>query len=136
MPSLGTLHLCRPQAVCQVGGGGRLVLAALLLAVVAPQALASSPEAWRAYGQEVRSACKAASRLRQPRVLGERIDLPATTTSPDGVTLMISALLLEGRYPQAHMRGQMGRELCLFDQRTRRASVGEADLLDRPRPKP
>lgn len=136
MPSLGTLPLPGPQAPGPVRGGSRLVLAALLLVAAAPQALASSPDAWKAYDQNVRSACKAASRLRQPRVLGERIDVPVAIPSPDGGTPLISALLLEGPYPQPHMRGQMGRELCLFDQRTRRASVGDADHLDRPRPKP
>ena len=30
----------------------------------------------------------------------------------------------------------MGRELCLFEQRTRQATVAPADQLDRPRPQP
>ena len=107
----------------------------LLLGVAAPRAVASSPDAWRAYDQEVRTACLKASRLLQPRVLGERVDVPVAAPSPTGNTPLISALLLEGRYPQAHMGGQKGRELCLFEQRTRRASLAEADNLDKPRPK-
>lgn len=108
----------------------------MLLGMVAPGAGASSPAAWQAYDREVRSACLKASRLLQARVLGERIDVPVADVSPTGNTLLISALLLEGRYPQAHMNGQKGRELCLFEQRTRRASVAEAEDLERPRPKP
>ena len=104
----------------------------VLLGMGAPRARASSPDAWRAYDSEVRSACLKASRLLQPRVLGERIDVPAAEVSPTGVTLIISALLITGRFPQAHMRGQTGRELCLFEQRTRRATVADADQLDRP----
>jgi len=40
-----------------------------------------------------------------------------------------SALLIVGHYPQPHMHRQPGRELCLFDRRTRTASVSDADRL-------
>lgn len=112
-----------------------LGLAAVLLTLVAPGAEASSPQAWRAYDQEVRQACLKASGLSRPRVLGDRVDVPVADLAPNGTTLLISALLLEGSYPQPHMRGQTGRELCLFEQRTRRATVAEAESLDRPRPR-
>jgi hypothetical protein len=110
-------------------------LAVLLLGLAAP-AQASSPDAWAAYDRQVRAACRRASQLLQPKVLGERIDVPVADVSPSGNTALISALLLEGRYPQPHPRGQTGRELCLFEQRTRRATVAEAGYLARPRPKP
>lgn len=119
-----------------VGASGRVVLGMALLALLAPPAGASSPAAWRAYDQEVRSACLKASRLVQPRVMGERIDVPVADVSPSGGTLLISAFLLEGPYPQAHRAGRKGRELCLFEQRTRQATVGDAEALDRPRPNP
>lgn len=108
----------------------------MVLGLMAPRAGASSPGAWRAYDQEVRLACLKASRLLQPRVLGERIDVPVADISPDGTTALISAFLLEGGFPQPHRGGQKGRELCLFEQRTRRATVAEAASLDRPRPRP
>ena len=120
----------------RAAGLARVAGVVLLLGLAAPRAGASSPDAWRAYDRVVRSACLKASRLLQPRVLGERVDVPVADVSAGGITLIISALLLEGRYPQAHMRGQSGRELCLFEQRTRRATVTPAELLDRPRPKP
>jgi hypothetical protein len=113
-------------------GGGLL----LLLGLALPPALASSPAAWRDYDREVRAACLQASRLRQPRVLGERVDVPVADRTPDGGTLLISALLLEGRWSQPAPQGQTGRELCLFEQRTRRATVADADALAQPRPKP
>jgi hypothetical protein len=108
----------------------------LLLGMGAPRAKASSPDAWRAYDGEVRRACLKASRLLQTRALGERIDVPVADVSSSGITLLISAILIAGRYPHAPMQGKTGRELCLFEQRTRRATVAPADQLDRPRPKP
>jgi hypothetical protein len=113
-----------------------LGVAVVLLGPGALRAGASSPDAWRAYDREVRSACLKATRLLQPRILGDRIDVPVADASPSGLTPIISAFLIEGRYPQAHMGGKMGRDLCLFEQRTRRATVGGAEPLDRPRPKP
>jgi hypothetical protein len=111
-------------------------LLVLLLGLTLPRAQASSPADWRTYDQEVRSACLRASGLNQPRVLGERVDVPVADPKPSGITLLISALLLEGRFSQPFQRGQMGRELCLFEQRTRKATVAGADNLAKPRPKP
>jgi hypothetical protein len=91
---------------------------ALFGASVAP---ASTPEAWSAYQQEVVKTCVAASSLRHARAAGERIDFD------DDVGL--SALLIAGEYPQPHMKGQHGRELCLFDKRTRTARMADADRL-------
>ena len=82
---------------------------------------AVSPDAWRAYNGEVRRACVKVSRLLQPRAFVERIDVPVADVSCSGITMLISAILIAGRYPHAPMRGQMGRELCLFEQRTQRA---------------
>lgn len=41
-------------------------------------------------------------------------------------------LLLQGRYPQPHMQGRQGRELCLYRRATGKASVSEADALLKP----
>lgn len=102
--------------------GLALLLAAAAVETVAVlgagAARASSPEAWNRYDRQVRSACVAASGLAAVRVRGARIDLPS---------LGLSTLLLEGTYPQAHMRGQQGLELCVFEQRSGRAAVAEAD---------
>ena len=98
------------------GLGTALLLGAV--GVAAGPARASSPEAWSRYDRQVRSACVAASHLAAVRVQGSRIDLPG---------LGLSSLLLEGTYPQAHMKGQQGLELCVFEQRSGRAAVAEAD---------
>jgi hypothetical protein len=83
--------------------------------------VASTPQAWSAFDQEVLKACTAASSLRDVRAAGERVDFD------DRVGY--SALLLIGRYSQPHMNHLAGRELCLFDKRTRTAEVTDADRL-------
>jgi hypothetical protein len=94
-------------------------------AAVAGVALASTPQAWSDYDAEVLKACAAASSLRNPHAAGQRIDFDDVTG--------YSALLLTGHYPQPHMKNQAGRELCLFDRRTRTAVVSEADGLVHPK---
>lgn len=104
------------------------LLLLVALATPFPQAArASSPEAWAAYGQKVLKACRAVSALRQPVPLGARLDLP----DADGA--LLSALLLEGQFPQPHMASRRGRELCLYDARTGRARVADAEPLLRQR---
>lgn len=99
----------------------RLLVAVLLLS--AGSAQASSPQAWAALAREVTASCLARSGLRQPRPLGERVDVEE-----------MSVLLIGGTYPQPHMNNSRGTELCLFDRRSRRASVVPADALLQPRP--
>jgi hypothetical protein len=82
-------------------------------------ALASTPQAWSDYDAEVLKACIAASLLKNPHAAGQRVDFDDATG--------YSALVLAGHYPQPHMKNQPGRELCLFDRRTRTAVVSEAD---------
>jgi hypothetical protein len=96
-------------------------LAAFLLLLTAALTTASTPEAWAAYDQEVAKACIAASSLSYARPAGARVDFD------DSVGY--SALLLVGHYPQPQMKNQAGRELCLFDKRSRRAVIAEADSL-------
>jgi len=100
-------------------------LLGLALMAAAMPARAASPQAWNAYGQQVQKACLAASVLRNPRPAGERVDLPGPGDA------LSSALLLEGTYPQPHMAGRRGLELCLYDARSKQARVGDADRLSR-----
>jgi hypothetical protein len=100
---------------------GRLLLAATAGTVTL--AAGSTRQAWSEYADEVISACIAASGLRSAHPDGERLDFD------DRVGY--SALLLAGHYPQAHMKNRSGRELCLFDKRTRTAAVAEADGIIR-----
>ncbi|MGV8209399.1 hypothetical protein [Pseudomonas aeruginosa] len=69
-------------------------------------------------------ACPKASGLRQVRAVGQVL--------PFDDEVGYSALLLQGRYPQPHMQGRQGRELCLYRRATGKASVSEADALLKP----
>jgi hypothetical protein len=101
-----------------------LVAPTMSLTLAVPQlglpALASSPAAWAAYDARVRAACRAATTLVGAVERGDRLDLPGPA---------LSVFLQEGRYRQAHMQGQRGLELCVFEQATGRASVVSADRL-------
>ena len=83
--------------------------------------IASSPAAWSAHDKEVAAICIKASDLKNAQVAG----VPMVFDDRIGKT----ALLLSGRYPQPHMKNKAGRELCLFDRKTREAVVTEADQL-------
>ena len=95
-----------------------LLLAATLFAA---QASASSDQAWQEHDARLLTACKAVSGLKDVRPAGQ----PVLFDDRLGLT----ALLLEGRYPQKHMKGQRGRELCLFERKSRQAHIAEADTL-------
>jgi hypothetical protein len=78
-------------------------------------------DAWAAHKKEVVSACTAASSLRDAKPGGDVVDFD------DRVGF--SALVIDGRYPQPHMKGKRGRVLCLFDRQTRRPFVSDADSM-------
>ena len=86
-----------------------------------PMAMASSPAAWSAHDREVAESCSKASGLKNAVATGK----PIVFDDRVGVT----ALLVSGRYPQPHMKNQLGRVLCLFDRKSREATVSPADQL-------
>lgn len=82
---------------------------------------ASSPDAWLEHDKLVRRTCLAKSNLKNKKVLSS----PILFSDEVGYT----ALVIGGRYPQAHMQGQQSRELCLFEIRTGKAEISVADSL-------
>ncbi|MDK1396500.1 hypothetical protein [Pseudomonas protegens] len=96
-------------------------LCLLCLATLTGQASASSDDAWAALEQAIRISCTQASGLQNPNPVG------TIAQFPDQVG--VSALLLQGRYPQKHMRGQSGIELCLYNRQTGQAAVSEWDSI-------
>ena len=40
-----------------------------------------------------------------------------------------TAILLQGQYPQKHMKGQQGSELCLYNKQSKTAYVTEWDSI-------
>ncbi|RON82324.1 hypothetical protein [Pseudomonas fluorescens] len=104
-----------------------LTLSLLCLTTLASQAHASSPDAWAAYDKTVLASCTKASALKDAKPVGN----PAQFDDRVGYT----AVLLQGQYPQKHMKGQQGTELCLYSKKSKTAFVTEWDSI-RPTAKP
>lgn len=102
-------------------------LALSVLCLIAPLAHASSPDAWAAYDKAVLASCTKASGLKNAKPVGNA----AQFDDHVGYT----ALLLQGQYPQKHMKGQQGTELCLYNKKSKTAFVTEWDSI-RPTAKP
>ena len=91
------------------------------LAAVAVQAEAATPQAWSALDKAMLDSCLKASQLKDSKPVG------SNALFDDRVGY--SALLLQGRYPQKHMNNRKGTELCLYNRKSRQASVTEWDSL-------
>jgi hypothetical protein len=102
-------------------------LALSVLCLFAPLAHASSPDAWAAYDKAVLASCTKASGLKDAKPVGNAAQFDDRV----GYT----ALLLQGQYPQKHMKGQQGTELCLYNKKSKTAVVTEWDSI-RPTAKP
>lgn len=99
----------------------KVISIALLAAVFAGSVQASSDAAWQAQDKQQREACLALSHLQNKKVLGT----PVLFDDSVGYT----ALMVGGTYAQKHMKGKPGRELCLFERKTGKAVLSEADSL-------
>jgi hypothetical protein len=91
------------------------------LTALATQAHASSPDAWAAYDKAVLANCTQASGLKNAKPVGNAAQFD------DRVGY--SALLLQGQYPQKHMKGAQGTELCLYNKKSKTAYVTEWDSI-------
>ncbi len=80
-------------------------------------AQASSSQAWNEQRQQMLKACLAASQFKDAHARSK----PAEFDDQVGM----SALLIEGVYPQKHMQQRTGTELCLYDRQHQRAFVSE-----------
>ena len=96
-------------------------LALSVLCLIAPLAHASSPDAWAAYDKTVLASCTKASGLKNAKPVGNAAQFDDRV----GYT----ALLLQGQYPQKHMKGQQGTELCLYNKKSKTAFVTEWDSI-------
>ncbi|WP_065261349.1 hypothetical protein [Pseudomonas bananamidigenes] len=102
-------------------------LALSVLCLIAPVAHASSPDAWAAYDKTVLAGCTRASGLKDAKPVG--------TAAQFDDRVGYTALLLQGQYPQKHMKGQQGTELCLYNKKSKTAYVTEWDSI-RPAARP
>lgn len=99
----------------------RKVSGFLLAALLSPLAHASGEAVWQQNEQQGRQACLLASTLAQAKIVGKPVQFDDRAG--------YDALLLQGRYPQKHMKNRTGRELCLYHRQSGRAVVSEADQL-------
>ena len=91
------------------------------LAALAFQAHASSPDAWAAHDKAVLASCLKASGLKNVEPVG--------TAAQFDDRVGYTALLLQGQYPQKHMKDATGTELCLYRKKTKTAYVTEWDAI-------
>lgn len=93
----------------------------LCLTALPSNAHASSPDAWAAYDKTVLASCTKASGLKNAKPVGNAAQFDDRV----GYT----AVLLQGQYPQKHMKGQQGTELCLYNKKSKTAFVTEWDSI-------
>jgi hypothetical protein len=72
---------------------------------------AATPDAWVDYEREVTAACIGASGLTDAKPAGKLVDFDDR--------LGVGAIVIQGEYPQKHMKNAQGRVLCLFHKKTR-----------------
>ena len=77
--------------------------------------------------EAARQGCDQGLHRRQLIEAHKTLGKPALFSDDVGYT----ALLLQGRYPQKHMKNRLGRELCLFERKSGTAHVTEADAFGR-----
>ncbi|MCD5993925.1 hypothetical protein KDX38_10105 [Pseudomonas sp. CDFA 602] len=94
-----------------------LLLAGAL--ALSSHARASSEQAWNDLNKAMLADCLKASQLKGTVAIG--------TSALFDDKVGFSAQLMQGRYPQKHMKNRAGTELCLYDRKNRQAHVTEWD---------
>ncbi|MDR9754051.1 hypothetical protein RG836_21585 [Pseudomonas sp. SZMC_28357] len=91
------------------------------LTALATQAQASSSDAWADYYKAMNESCVTASGLKNVKAVGKPAEYD------DRVDY--AAVLLQGTYPQKHMKGAAGTELCLYNKKSKTAYITEWDSI-------
>ncbi|PQP08848.1 hypothetical protein C5615_35775 [Burkholderia cepacia] len=89
--------------------------------IASPLVFASPPQTWAGFYEEMKVVCVKVSGLKNPKPIGDIVGFDDRTG--------YSVLLMQGQYPQKHMRDKIGRELCLYSRRDKIAYASEADAL-------
>ncbi|WP_151980969.1 hypothetical protein [Acinetobacter guerrae] len=98
-----------------------LKISLVVCSIVAGMTHASSDQAWKQHDQAITTACIKASTLKNAKAVSDIM------LFDDRVGY--SALVLEGNYPQTHMKNKKGRELCLYQRQQKKAVITSADSL-------
>lgn len=99
------------------------ILGFVASSAVASVTFASSEQAWKKHDQDIKSACIKVSQLKNAK--------PASSVMLFDDRVGYSALLIQGQYPQAHMKNKTGQELCLWNKTTKKAYLSEAKIKSR-----
>lgn len=99
------------------------ILGFVASSVITSATFASSEQAWKKHDQDIKSACIKASQLKNAKAVSNVI------LFDDRVGY--SALLIQGQYPQAHMKNKTGQELCLWSKTSKKAYLSEANMKSR-----
>jgi hypothetical protein len=98
----------------QMKNGTPAIVALGVMAVTTTAAIASSPDKWAELMQRASAACSKASELKNVKT-GTPIDFS------DKVLVIV-----DGTWPQPHMKNAPARFACLYDKRTQKAEAAEA----------
>lgn len=96
------------------------VLGFVASSVITSVTFASSEQAWKKHDQDIKLACVKASQLKNAK--------PASNVMLFDDRVGYSALLIQGQYPQAHMKNKTGQELCLWNKTTKKAYLSEENI--------
>ncbi|NNP70032.1 hypothetical protein [Acinetobacter sp. Ac_5812] len=88
--------------------------------VMSSVTFASSEQAWNKHDQEIKAACIKASQLKNAKTVSN------VMLFDDRVGY--SAVLIEGKYSQAHMKNKTAQELCLWNKTSKKAYLAEANM--------
>ena len=90
---------------------------AAALALVATTTHASSDAAWAELYAKAGAACLKASGLSATKLRGQPVDFQATVL-----------MIVDGRYPQPHMKNAKGTSYCLYDKVSGKTEATEMPL--------
>jgi hypothetical protein len=93
----------------------RSFIALIALAISAP-AVGATPESWAKLDMATEAAC-----LKAANLAGAKAGPPIRYSDKAG----IDARVVEGAWPQPHMKGAKARMLCLYNRKNKRPEVQE-----------
>ncbi len=99
------------------------ILSFVVSSALTSATFASSEQAWNKHDLEIKSACIKVSQLKNAK--------PVSNIMLFEDRVGYSALLIQGQYPQTHMKNKTGQELCLWNKTTKKAYLSEANLKTR-----
>lgn len=95
---------------------------AIAFAVAAP-AFAATPDSWAKLDAASEAAC-----IKVANLSGAKVGPPIRYSDKT----MVDVRVVEGAWPQPHMKGAKARMLCLYNRKTKRVEVQELAMLPAP----